>query len=493
MDAHFPVLLVLAPLLVAPIVVIFASARFAWAAAMATSVYCFWVAANLLVAVQGGAEIHYELGGWAPPWGIELRVDQVNALVLTLVSGMSAVVLPFALGSLRDEVASDRIYLFYASWLLCLCGLLGITITADAFNVFVFLEISSLSTYVMVSLAQRRQALVSAFRYLIMGTVGATFILIGIGLLYMMTGTLNMADLAERLQSITHLRPVQAGIAFLFVGIMLKMALFPLHMWLPGAYTHAPMAVTAFLAATATKVAVYLLFRFAFDIVGAGTVLGEFQLGLPLALLGAGAALVGSLLALGQTRDVKRMLAYSSVAQIGYMALGIATGTVAALAGAILHLVNHALMKSALFMALGAARQQGGTQSLEGLAGAGKRMPVTMVAFTIAGLSLVGIPLTAGFLSKWYLVVGTFERGWWAVAALVIITSLMAAVYIGRLLEAVWLREPGDESPRSEASILLWGGIALLALANIYFGLETEFTAAVAESAARHLLQGYSP
>jgi len=493
MEAHLPVLVVLGPLMAAPLAVMFANARLAWWLAFLVSIACAWFAVNLLLLVQDGGAISYELGQWPAPWGIELKVDRLNAIVLTLVSAMSAIVLPFAAASVSDEVAPDRTYLFYTCWMLCLCGLLGITVTGDAFNVFVFLEVSSLSTYVLVSLSQRREALVAAFRYLIMGTVGATFILIGIGLIYMMTGTLNMADMAERIQATSHLRPVQAGIAFILVGIAVKMALFPVHMWLPGAYTHAPMAVTAFLAATATKVAVYLLVRFTFTIFGAELIFGTMQVGMPLALLGGAAALVGSLMALSHGTDVKRVLAYSSLAQIGYMAVGIGTGMVLAFAGALLHLVNHAIMKSALFMALGAARKQGRDDTLDPLAGAGRRMPITMTCFSIAGASLVGIPLTAGFLSKWYLVVGTFERGWWALAILTIITSLMAALYMGRILERIWMHEPDAGTPTSEGSWLMWLPLVVLAVANLYFGIETEFTATVTLEAARELLGGWKP
>lgn len=486
---HFPALVVVAPLMAAPVAVAFANARLAWWLAFLVSLTCAGMSFELLSVAREGATLSYALGNWPPPWGIELRVDRLNALVLALVSTMSAVVLPFARASVGDEVADDRVYLFYGCWMLCLCGLLGMTVTGDAFNVFVFLEISSLSTYTLVSLARRRQALVAAFRYLIMGTVGATFILIGIGLLYMMTGTLNMADMSERMQLLTHLRPVQAGVVFILVGVALKMALFPMHMWLPGAYFHAPMAVTAFLAATATKVAVYLMVRFSFTIFGPTLVLDDMGLGLPLALLGAAAALVGSLLALANA-DVKRMLAYSSLAQIGYMALGIATGMVAAVAGAVLHLVNHAIMKSALFIALGAASRNSpaGTTDMAMLRGAGRRMPWTMGAFTVAAASLIGIPLTAGFLSKWYLIVGTFERGWWPLAAVAIVTSLMAAVYMGRLLEVIWMREPGDDAPTGETAWLSLAPVMLLALASVYFGLSTDLTAGVAFDAARAVL-----
>ena len=193
------------------------------------------IAVALLLQVLASGPISYHLGGWAPPWGIEYRVDLLNAFILVLVSGVAAVMMPFARRSVAAEVDPDKQAWFYSMYLLCLTGLLGITITGDAFNIFVFLEISSLSTYVLIALGKDRRALVAAYQYLIMGTIGATFYVIGIGLLYLVTGSLNILDIAERLgpTAAENSRPVLAALAFLTVGISLKLALFPLHVWLP--------------------------------------------------------------------------------------------------------------------------------------------------------------------------------------------------------------------------------------------------------------------
>ena len=216
--------------------------------------------------------ISYHLGGWAPPWGIEYRVDLLNAFVLVLVSGGrrgdDAVRAPVASPS---KSTSDEQAWFYCMYLLCLTGLLGIAVTGDAFNAFVFLEISSLSTYVLIALGTDRRALVAAYQYLIMGTIGATFYVIGIGLLYLVTGTPQHGRHGRAPRTGLageHSRPIVAALAFITVGIGLKLALFPLHVWLPNAYAYAPSWVTAFLSATATKVAIYLLLRFFFSVFG---------------------------------------------------------------------------------------------------------------------------------------------------------------------------------------------------------------------------------
>ena len=239
--AHLPVLQVVIPLLAAPVCVLVHNPRVAWMVTALISWIAFLVACGLLGQVTDSGAISYALGSWAAPWGIEYRVDQTNAFVLLIVSGASALIVMFARASVEREVARDRIYLFYTVWCLNLAGLLGIVVTGDAFNLFVFLEISSLSSYALVSLGNSRRGLLAAFRYLVIGTIGATFILIGIGLLYMMTGSLNMYDISVRLEDVSQTRTIRTAFAFFAIGIGIKMAVFPLHTWLPNAYTYAPL------------------------------------------------------------------------------------------------------------------------------------------------------------------------------------------------------------------------------------------------------------
>lgn len=490
MRAHLPLLVVLLPLLAAPVCVLLRGSRWPWLLATLAMWSTFVAAAMLLREVMQQSVVSYAVGGWAAPWGIELRVDAANALMVLLVSGLASFVLPYAGRSLAHEVGAPRAPLVYAALLLLVTGLIGICITGDAFNVFVFLEISSLSTYALVAMGRDRRALTAAFQYLVMGTIGATFYLIGIGFLFAMTGTLNMADLAERLPEVSDTRTVRTGFAFIVTGICLKLALFPLHLWLPNAYTYAPSAVTALVAATATKVAVYLLLRMVHTVFGAEYAFGDHPLGqvlLPLAVVGL---LSASAVAIGQ-RDVKRMLAYSSVAQVGYMVLGLALASTLGVTAALLHMFNHGLMKGALFMALGAvALRMGGTE-ITRMRGLARTMPWTFWAIVLGGLSLVGVPLTVGFISKWYLVQAVIEAGWWPIVIPIVVGSLMALVYIGRVVEAGLFADP-DDATRREAPLSMlvptWG----LVLANIYFGVDTRLTIGVAASAAAQL-GGFAP
>ncbi len=485
---HLPVLIVIIPLMTAPLCILVDRARPAWLLVLASAWLSFAAAIALAVEVQTTGTISYQLGGWAPPWGIEYRIDTLASYVLLIVTAMAALVLLFAKESVAREIPGEKIARFYAAFMLAFAGLAGIVATGDAFNIFVFLEISSLASYGLISMGKDRRALNAAFQYLVMGTIGATFILIGIGFLYMMTGTLNIQDLGERLPAVADTRTVRAGFAFLTVGIGLKLAMFPLHLWLPNAYTYAPSVVTAFLAATATKVAVYVLLRFVFNVFGADFSLRDMPLDPILMGLGLIGILSASLVAVFQ-HDVKRMLAYSSVAQIGYMLIGIGLASTTGIGAAILHIFNHALMKGALFLALGAVAYRIGAVTLRDFAGLGRRMPWTMAAIALGGLSLIGVPPSVGFISKWYLVLGTLEQGLWPIAVLILIGSLLALVYIWRLIEAAYFEAPASNSVEvreAPASMLIptWALVA----ANFYFGIQTDVSVGAAMRSAGVLM-----
>ncbi|RMD63048.1 MAG: monovalent cation/H+ antiporter subunit D family protein [Alphaproteobacteria bacterium] len=489
MAAHLPILQIVVPLVAAPACLALGRGRAAWLLALAVSWAALGIAGGLLATVLRDGPVSYALGNWAPPWGIEYRVDALNAYVLLIVAAIGAVVLPYARRSIADELPAHQHAAFYTAFLLCLTGLLGVAITGDAFNLFVFLEISSLSSYVLIGLGRNRRALTAAFQYLVMGTIGATFIVIGIGLLYMATGTLNMADLAARIPAVAHSRTVLAALAFLAVGATLKIALFPLHGWLPNAYAYAPSAVTAFLAATATKVSVYILVRFLFTVFGPAYSFEQLALHnliVPFAVI---AIVVCSTVAIFQN-NVKRMLAYSSVAQIGYMMLGIGLGTATGISAGLVHLFNHALMKGGLFLALGCIALRVGSVRLEALAGLGRTMPLSAFAFVIGGLSLIGVPLTNGFISKWILVQATLEQGAWGLALVVLFGSLLAVAYIWRVVEVAYLRPPPDGARRREAPLSMLIPTWILIGASVYFGIDTSLSLGVAEIAARILTGG---
>ena len=307
---HLPILQIILPLMAAPVCMVIRHPQVVWIWATLIAFLCLPISIALLVQVMAEGIIVYELGGWAAPWGIEYRIDKLNAFVLVIVTAIGALVMPYAKRTVDMEIPISRVYLFYTMLLLCEAGLLGITITGDAFNLFVFLEVSSLSSYVLISFGKDRRAMTAAYRYLIMGTIGATFYIIGVGLMYSATGSLNIHDLSKLIPELGGSRTIQAALAFLTVGLALKLALFPMHMWLPNAYTYAPSAVTVFLAATATKVAVYALIRVTYTIFGTVDILEIVPIHDMFMVLAVIAMFVGSLVAVYQV-NVKRMLAYT--------------------------------------------------------------------------------------------------------------------------------------------------------------------------------------
>lgn len=486
LTAHLPALQVIVPMLSAPLVVLLQPKGLAWAGATAAALVSFAIAIALTFAVLDGQTQEYAMGGWPAPYGIALSVDAFSALMLLVVTGACAGALLAAKPSIDQQIEHERQPLFYSAWLLALTGLTGIVVSADAFNIFVFMEISSLASYILIAGGPDRRALPAVFKYLIMGTIGATFYLIGVGLIYMMTGTLNMADMEARLGDVTDLNPVLVAAGFITIGLALKAAVFPLHVWVPNAYTQAPHMVTVFLAACATKVALYVLIRFDYMVFQAKLEDHEFQFALfamPLAILGI---LIASAVAMFEG-NLKRMLASSSVAQIGYILLGASLLTMAGLSASAMHIFNHALAKGGLFLAVACLAYQYRDLRLDQLGGAAARMPWTCGALLVCGLSLIGVPGTAGFISKWLLISAALESGpWgWGLVAVILVSSLMAVVYIWRIVEALYFQAPIDgEVHGAEAPIQLLLVTGLVAILNIVFGLFPQMPLALANGAA---------
>ncbi len=486
---HLPALQVLLPLMGAPLCFLLRKESIASAFTVAISFACLAISFALLGQTMDGHVLVYEFGGWPRPFGIEYRIDITNAFVLVVVSLVAAVVFAAGPGQARRAIPVGREYLFYSAALLCLTGLLGVTITGDVFNVFVFMEISSLSSYILIALGRERRALMAAFTYLVMGTIGATFLLIGIGLMYQMTGTLNMVDMAVRLQAVSETRTILVAVSFVVVGISTKLAVFPLHQWLPNAYSQAPPIVSAFLAATATKVAYYLLIRFTLGLFGAALVFDRIGIDALLMPLSVVAMFMGSIAAIYQT-DFKRLLAYSSIAQIGYMTLGLSLATEAGVAAGLIHLFNHALMKGALFLVAACVTWRMGATKIVMMRGLGQRMPLTMAALVASGLALVGVPGTAGFVSKWALVSAAIEKDHLLLAFLIMASSVLAVVYIWRLVEVAYFAEPDGEVERRDAPLRLLVPTWILTGMTIWFGLFSDFSVDVAEAAAKQLFLG---
>lgn len=491
MPNHLLALQVVIPLISAPICLLLGNKRnIAWMFCLWVTAVTFLISIALLYNIQvKGVALSYNLGGWPKTFGIEYRMDHFSSIINLIVNFIAFASVLYARRSVASEIDSDKTSLFYTAFLLCLTGLSGITMTGDAFNVFVFLEISSLSSYALIAMGKNRAALLASFRYLIMGTIGATFFLIGVGLLYVSTGTLNMTDMSAKIPSVIELRTTQAAFAFIVLGLSVKAAVFPLHFWLPSAYRHSPSMISAFLAGTATKVALYVLMRFLFTVFGQEETYKTIpfdSLAMTLALI---VMFAGSLRAIRES-DLKSLLAWSSIAQIGYIMLGISLLSSTGIAAAITHFFNHALIKASLFFIAGSIVYYYGSCTLNNFRGLAKKMPWTSAAFVICGLSLIGVPLTAGFTSKWALVMATFDAKLWFIAGLVMLSSLLAVIYVWKFIEAAYFSPPDENSPDHQGSmpVTMATTIWTLTLLNIYFGIDTRLNVDLPAHAANVLL-----
>ncbi|MGH7827613.1 MAG: complex I subunit 5 family protein [Candidatus Binatia bacterium] len=473
--SHLPVLIPVTLLFSAFIIPLagFLKRDLAFAIAVIGAFLSFVFSAAGLLAVISGGELRYHLGGWAPPVGIEYVLDVLSAFMATVVTLVGTLVLLYSRRSILQEVP-ERFVPMYALAMLFLAGLLGIIVTGDLFNLFIFLEIASLSAYALMAVGDERGP-VAAFRYLILGSIAGSFYVLGVGFLYFSTGSLNMADVAQRLPDLYDSRAVAAAAALIFIALGLKMALFPLHLWLPDVYTYAPSAVTGLVAPIMTKVAAYAVIRMFLTVFQPDYLRDILPVTSIIGWLAAAGILYGSIMAIAQS-DFRRMLAYSSISQIAYIGLGIGLANPMGLIGALLHILNHAFMKACLFLVAGSIRFRTGWWEVYRFAGLGKKMPWTMAAFTISALSMVGIPPTAGFFSKWYLLLGGIDAGNWIFVATILLSSLLTAIYFFRVLEQVYADPSKEESVSKNVSdppasmllptVVLGAGVLALGLLN---------------------------
>jgi multicomponent Na+:H+ antiporter subunit D len=472
-----PALLVIIPLLSALLInmVGLINRRYCLPVAVLGIFGSFAASVITLIRVMENGVISYRLGGWSPPFGIEYAIDHFNGLVLVTVSFVSLLAVIFSKESIKQELP-EKIPQFYTLFVLLVTGLLGMTATGDAFNLYVLLEISALTGYALIAMGGNR-ALVASFNYVILGTIGASFYLLGVGHLYIMTGSLNMADLLTILPDLYSLNAVFIALLLILVGTWIKMAFFPVHGWLPNAYTFAPSAAGCLVAPLVTKVSVYIMIRIMLSVFSPLYVYSIVGLSETVVWMAVIAILSGSILALAQT-DFKKMLTYLIVAEVGYMVGGAWLASSTGLTGAILHIVNDALMTLCLFIFAGIVIYKKGGHQLQDLAGLYKKMPVTMAAFTVGALSMIGVPPTAGFFSKWYLILGAIDAGRYHFMAALLISSLVNAILFFKIIEIAYF-EPkvdhhGGETEKNiidEAPLSMLVPLIIVALSLIIIGL----------------------
>ncbi|MCF8145672.1 MAG: monovalent cation/H+ antiporter subunit D family protein [Deltaproteobacteria bacterium] len=479
MNDHYPALLIISPLLFAFLVSGMAWIRkgLCYPLALVGSGLCTWFSVRLLADVLQKGVVQYRLGGWETPWGIGYHVDTLNGMVLAVVSVLAFINLVATRRSVSAEFP-EKEGAFYTLYLLFIVGLVGMVVTGDLFNLYVLLEVASLTSYALIALGGPRAPLAS-LNYLFMGTIGGCFYLLGVGYLYIMTGSLNMADVASLLPGIYSSTAIWAAFTFCMVGIGIKMAFFPLHGWLPNAYTFAPSSVSSLMAPLMTKVMVYVMIRLMLSVFTIDFTFSVLSLGTAMVWLSILAIVTGALLALAQ-KNLKRMFCYIIVSEIGYMVGGAWLGNAAGMTGAILHILNDALMTICLFLTAANVHYRISGLELHQLRGLFHRMPLTMACFVAAGLSIIGVPPTCGFFSKWYLITGALQAGQYGFVAALLFSSLVNVILFFRVIEISYygdMQHPhghgSPAGPRTEAPATMLAPLLIVSAGLVIIGVYT--------------------
>lgn len=478
---HLPLLIVVISLLSAITILIagWVYRRIAWFISLGTLIFQFISSFFIIEHVLTRGPIHYRLGGWVPPWGIEYVMDALNSYVLIVLLFLSLVCLLYSKKNIEHELPG-KVVSFYTIYQLLVTGLCGVVVTGDIFNMYVFIEIFSLSAYALIA-SRGKIALRASFTYLVLGSIGACFFLLGIGFLYAITGSLNMHDLSLLLPPFYKNRVIIAAFAFILVGLSIKMALFPLHTWLPDAHAFAPSEISAMLSGIIIEVSTYAFIRVTFSIF-TPRFLQLFPIFEILSWIASGAIIFGSILAITQM-NLKRMLAYSSVANMGYIVLALGLSTSArttpwgGLNPALIHILNHALMKGCLFLVSGAFIYKADLWYIYQFQGLGRKMPYTCAAFVIAALSMIGAPPSVGFVSKLYIILASIETGKWIFVAVLLLSSLLNLVYFWRVIEMIYMRTgceehlPQSAFQKDEVPLSMLVPIWILASLCIFMGI----------------------
>lgn len=474
--AHFPILLTAVPLTFAALCPVLGlwNRRLCPFWAVLGAALTAMMAFSLIGTISPSDPASYHMAGWEPPWGIEVRIDFVGLFFSCTIASIGLLILVYSRRYIEHELLVERIPYFYSLYLLAFSALLGFACAGDLFNMFVFMEIFSVTCYALVAVTGEGQALRASFKYLLMGAVSSVAVLLGIAFVYGAAGSLNMADISSRLAETPHVSATGLALILFMAGFAVKAAVFPVHVWLPDAHSLAPSPVSALLSALVIKVGALGVFRVLFSIFG-GACQELLVLRSAAAEVFAWAAalsiVVGSAMAILQT-NLKLMIAYSSVSHIGYILMGLCMLNPWALQGGLYNILAHAMGKACLFLVAGIFLYKHGVSSIGQLKGLGRTMPVTAGAFGLAALSIVGLPPSAGFMAKWHILQGCMEEGRYAFLAMALMGTLLSAIYCFRVIYYLFFL--GMDSPRGridEAPASMVAPVVILAMGTLFFGV----------------------
>ncbi len=448
--------------------------------AVATLAFTLYASIIMLIKTAGGASMTYYMAGWLPPVGISYKIDGLSALVLTAIQATALLNLPVS-GIYVKNSFDKREAPFYGLYLLFITGLTGIVATEDAFNLYVLLEISSLTGYALIGRGTSRSSL-AALNYLIIGSIGASFYLLGVGYIYIKTGTLNMGEIHSMLPMLKNNSTIIMAFSLCAAGILTKAALFPMHGWLPAAYSNAPNASIGIIAPLTTKVMIYVLVRMGLSIFGAELIFQSFHISWIMVNFAAVSIIFAAFKALHHTK-LKQILSYIIIMEVGYMVGGFFTGNPDGITGASIHIINDTAMTLCLFIAAGAIISRLHEDDIRHIKGLFTKMPFTAIGFIGGGLAVIGIPPTCGFFSKWYLIRGAFSAHQYLFAGALILSSFINALIFFRIIEAGFFSEDHnhdeaaahhtDDSSLSEASVQVVIPLIITLGVIIFLGLMT--------------------
>ena len=437
MSHQLPAILFLLPLFAAISMPVVCLKHRHWSKSISLTILAAMVLVSILNLhnVVNHGEVRYAFSGWTAPLGIEWVADGLASVILVLLSVLGLLGVVFT-GPTSPKALGGRIVHYYTLILLFFSALTGIVFAADFFNIFVFLEVAAISSYALIGVAGGR-ALFAAFRYLILGTIGASIYLLGVSYLYAVTGTLNMADMADKLPFLLGSKALVGGLLFIFIGLGIKMALVPFHSWMPEAYAYAPDSVSPIMASLLTKIVLLAWVRIIYWVLSASIVIFDIPILQLVAVLGALAAVIGASLALAQ-RDIKMMFAYGGVSHIGIILIGIGQGNQTGFVGGIFYLLNDAVMQAALFFIAGVAFYQYGVRTIDDLGRVGKQAPWLTGSLIVVALGMIGLPPTGGFFGKWNIILGALEANNYVSVAAVLLSTLLTLAYFVKLFEGIF-------------------------------------------------------
>ena len=436
------------------------------------------IALSLLPRVLQGTII-VKIGGFSPPFCINLVVGPVGILFSILISFTGFLVAIYALKYIK-EGAEQKYHILY---ILLLTGATGVVLTGDIFNLFVFFEILCISSYALVAYLGNKAGIESSIKYLIQGSIGSSFLLIGIGLLYGQFGTLNMADIASQIESISSVS-VFLPMIFMITGLGIEAAIFPLNAWLPDAHSSAPSSISAVLSGIAIEVGLYAIIRILFTIFGVSNFLMFFL------FLGVVTLLIGEMCAFGQ-ENIKRMLAYSSIGQIGLIVFAFSLASPYGVSGGLFQMINHTFSKALLFLAAGFMIYKTGSMEISSFGGIGRKMPLTSLLFTIGTFSLVGLPPFMGFASKFMIIRAALTTGellYTLLIGIVLLGTVIEGAYFFRIVQTIYFKDSSQNDQKEESPVA--GLIPMLIFASLilFIGLYPSFVSKILNPAVSELI-----